>query len=88
MAQTLGVACPDSVNYIYILKTPLHSSVSKESACNAGDPGSVPELGRSAGEGIGYPLQYSGLESSMDYIVHNVAESDMTERLSLLLICY
>ena len=59
MAQTLGVACPDSVNYIYILKTPLHSSVSKESACNAGDPGSVPELGRSAGEGIGYPLQYS-----------------------------
>ena len=59
MAQTLGVACPDSVNYIYILKTPLHSSISKESACNAGDPGSVPELGRSAGEGIGYWLQYS-----------------------------
>ena len=36
-----------------------HSSVGKESACNAGDPGSVPGLGRSAGEGIGYPLQYS-----------------------------
>ena len=34
-------------------------SVSKESACNTGDPGSVPELGRSTGEGIGYPLQYS-----------------------------
>ena len=35
-----------------------HSSVSKESACNAGDPGSIPGLGRSPGEGIGYPLQY------------------------------
>ena len=35
------------------------SSVSKESFCNAGDPGSIPGLGRSAGEGIGYPLQYS-----------------------------
>ena len=37
----------------------LHSSVGKESACNAGDPGSIPGLGRSTGEGIGYPLQYS-----------------------------
>ena len=36
-----------------------HSSVGKESACNAGDPGSIPGLGRSAGEGVGYPLQYS-----------------------------
>ena len=36
-----------------------HSSVGKESACNAGDPGSIPESGRSTGEGIGYPLQYS-----------------------------
>ena len=35
------------------------SSVGKESACNAGDPGSIPVLGRSPGEGIGYPLQYS-----------------------------
>ena len=35
------------------------SSVGKESACNAGDPSSIPELGRSAVEGIGYPLQYS-----------------------------
>ena len=35
------------------------NSVGKESACNAGDPSSVPEPGRSAGEGIGYPLQYS-----------------------------
>ena len=36
-----------------------HSSVGKESTCNAGDPGLIPESGRSAGEGIGYPLQYS-----------------------------
>ena len=35
------------------------SSVGKESACNAGDPGSIPGLGRSTGEGTGYPLQYS-----------------------------
>ena len=35
------------------------SSVGKETTCNAGDPGSIPGLGRSAGEGIGYPLQYS-----------------------------
>ena len=42
------------------------SSVGKESACSAGDPGLVPGSGRSAGEGIGYPLQYSGLKNSMD----------------------
>ena len=36
-----------------------HSSVGKESACNAEDPSLIPGLGRSAGEGIGYPLQYS-----------------------------
>ena len=50
-------------------------SAGKESACNAGDLGSVPGLGRSPGEGNGYPLQYSGLENSMSYIVHGVAES-------------
>ena len=37
----------------------VYMSVGKESACSAGDPGSIPGLGRSAGEGIGYPLQYS-----------------------------
>ena len=36
-----------------------HSSVGRESTCNAGDPGSIPESGRSTGEGTGYPLQYS-----------------------------
>ena len=52
-----------------------HSSVDKESACNAGDLGSIPGLGRYPGEGKGYPFQYSGLENSMDCIVHGVAKS-------------
>ena len=47
----------------------------KESACNVGDLGSTPVLGRSPGEGKGYPLQYSGLEKSMDCIVHGIAKS-------------
>jgi len=46
----------------------------KESSCNAGDLGSIPELGRSPGGGKGYPLQYSGLENSMD-TVHGVAKN-------------
>ena len=99
------------------------SSVGEESTCNAGQPGLIPGLGRSAGEGkdyplsyswaslvaqlvknppamqetwvqfLGwekcpgegkdYPLRYSGLENSIDSIVHGVTESDTTERLSL-----
>ena len=47
----------------------------EESACNAGDPDSVPGLGRSPEEGDGYPLQYSCLENSMDRGVHGVAKS-------------
>ena len=47
----------------------------KESACNAGDLGSVPGLGRFPEEGKGYPLQYSGQENSMDCIVHGFAKS-------------
>ena len=50
-------------------------SAGKESACSAGDLGSIPGLGRSPGEGKGYPLQYSGLENSIDCIVHGVAKS-------------
>ena len=50
-------------------------SAGKESACNMGDLGSIPGLGRSPGEGNGYPLQYSGLENSTDYIVHGVTKS-------------
>ena len=50
-------------------------SAGKESASNAGDLGSIPGSGRSPGEGKGYPLQYSGLENSMDCIIHGVAKS-------------
>ena len=48
-------------------------SYGKESACNVRDLSSIPGLERPPGEGNGYPLQYSGLENSMDYIVHGVA---------------
>ena len=47
----------------------------KDSTCNVGDPGSIPGLGRSSGEGKGYLLQYSGLENSMDCIVHGLTKS-------------
>ena len=50
-------------------------SAGKESACNAGDPGSIPGFRTSSGEGKGYPLQYSDLENSTDCIVHGVAKS-------------
>ena len=53
----------------------LFGSAGKESTCNAGDLGSILGLGRSPGEGKGYPLQYSGLENSMNCIVHRVAKS-------------
>ena len=48
-------------------------SADKESSYNTGDLGSIPGLGRSHGEGTGYPLQYCGLKNSMDCIVHRVA---------------
>ena len=66
----------------HILGVPC-GSAGKEPVCNVGDLGSIPGLGRSSGEGKGYLLQYSGLENSMDYVVHGVAESDTTEQLSL-----
>jgi len=59
------------------------ASAAKDSACNAGDLGSIPGLGKSTGEGKGYPHQYFGLENSTDCIVHGVTELDTTEPLSL-----
>ena len=53
------------------------SSVGEQSACNAGDPCLIPGSGRSPGEGNGYPLQYSGLENSMDCIDHGVTKSQI-----------
>ena len=48
------------------------SSVGKESTCNAGDPSLIPRLGRSAGEGIGYPLQYSWPSFVAQLVVKNL----------------
>ena len=53
----------------------LGGSAGKESTCNVGGLGLIPGLGRSPGEGKGYPLQYSGLENSMNCIVHILAKS-------------
>ena len=54
-----------------------YGSAGKESACNVGDLGSIPGLGRTPGEGKGYLLQYSGLENSIgqNFIVYGVAKS-------------
>ena len=60
MANTQGFPC---------------GSAGAESTSSAGDLGSIPGLGRSPGEGKGYPLQYSGLENSMDCIVCGVTKS-------------
>ena len=77
----LGLTCcKDSGSNVFIYSSIFRpcqacGSAGKESACNAGDLGSIPELGRSPGEGKGSPLLYSGLENSMDYIVHGVEKS-------------
>ena len=63
------------VNKSFNLRVFPGSSAGKESACNEGDLVLIPGSGRSAGEGIDYPLQYSGLENSMDCIVHGVTKS-------------
>ena len=69
------------------MRLPLYS-VGKESACSAGDPRSIPELGRSPGEGNGNLLQYPCLENLMDRgvwwaAVHGVAELGTTEQQAL-----
>ena len=66
--------------FIYYMGFPGGSALSKEFACNAGDPGLIPRLGRCPGEGNGNPLQYSCLENAMDRrawwaTVHGVAKS-------------
>ena len=70
-----------SYKYIFSRGSP-GSSDGKESACPMGDPGRIPGLGRSPGEGIGNPLQYSCLENSMDRgvwwaTIHGVAKSQI-----------
>ena len=94
VSSTVNCACPTWSTLFGVLAAELlglpasrrafcSSSAGKDSTCNAVDPSLIPESGRSPGEGNGYPLQYSGLVNSRDCILHGVAESDMTERLSL-----
>ena len=60
LAGTYLLSCNFQVNNTVLLTMVFpDSSVGKETTCNAGDPGSIPGSGRSAGEGVGYPLQYS-----------------------------
>ena len=72
---------PKKRGYMYTQGFP-GGSAGKESACNAGDLGSIPGLGRCPGEGKGYPFQYSGLENSTDS-PWNRKESDTTGQLYL-----
>ena len=79
MLQLLSL-CPRAHGKMDRLSTPVFlgfpcDSANKESACNAGDMGSIPGLEISPGEGKGYHLQYSGLENSMDCVAHGVAKS-------------
>ena len=80
------------LSYIHFWGFP-GGSDSKDSACNVGDPGSIPGLGIFPGEGNGYPLQYSCLEKPMDReawraTVHEVAKSDTTAQMTLILLRY
>ena len=75
---------PDQLKLSRVLSVSPGGSDGKESACSAGNPDSVPGLGRSPGEGNGNSLQYPCLKNSMDRgtwqaTVHGVTEADMTE---------
>ena len=81
--QNQGLATADGGHLAVPLALGFPSgSAGKESVCNGRDLGLIPGLGRSLGEGKGYPLQYSGLDNSMVY-VHGLEKSDTTEQLSL-----
>ena len=76
LVQSLGQEDPlekDRLPTPVILGFPC-GSAGKESTRNAGDLGSIPGLGRSPGEGKGYPLQYSGLENPMDCVVPGITK--------------
>ena len=75
----MGSSNLNSWLYLRAPSPPPHGGpVGKESFCSAGDVGSIPGLGRSPGEGKGYPFQYSGLENSMHCIVHGVGHDRVT----------
>ena len=66
---------PKKIGSSYVTSGFPGGSDGKESACNAEDLGLIPGSGRSPGEGNGDPLQYSGLENSLDHIIHGVTKS-------------
>ena len=72
--KSKDISLPTKVHIAKIF--PTCGSAGEESVCNVGDLGSIPGLGRSPGEEKGYPLQYSGLENSMDCMVHGVPKGD------------
>ena len=74
-APSPQVLLPKEISPVSLLVGFSCGSAGKQSACNAGDLGSIRRLGRSPGEGKGYPFQYSGLENSMDCIAHGVSRS-------------
>ena len=74
-SPTRGGTCAPCIGRGIIHKGFPCGSAGKESTCSVGDLGSIPGLGRSPGDGKGYPLQYSSLENSMDCIGHGVAKS-------------
>ena len=73
--KMLGLLCNIDISQLAFNKGFPCGSAGKESSCNVGDVGLIPGLGPSPGEGKGYPLQYSGLEKSMDCIVPGVTKS-------------
>ena len=75
-----------NLNLVLVLGSFPCGSAGKESACSVEDLCSIPELGRSPGEGKGYPLQYPGLENPMDCRGHGVAKSQTGQQFSLSLI--
>ena len=84
LLQSCLMGPPHNLNIAYLARSWIHlssvwgftdSSVGKEYACNVGDLGLIPGLGRSPGEGKSYPLQYSGLENSVDCVVNGVTKS-------------
>ena len=62
-------------------------SAGKESTCDVGDLALIPGLGRSPGEGKGYPLQYSGLENSMDCVVRGISSRTQLSNFLSLVLC-
>ena len=62
-------------NFVGKVTSPIFNVLSRFVIANMGDLGSIPGLGRSPGEGKGYPLKYSGLKNSKDYVVYGVAKS-------------